>query len=420
MGSSPAVSAKTPLAPLYAAGFVTAFGAHSIAAGMGAQSGNIGLTLLNLGVLLAVYDISEVFLKPVFGALSDRIGAKPVIVGGLLGFALLSLIGLWAADPLMLGLARLGQGAAASAFSPSSSAMVARLTAGKSTGTVFGRYGSWKSLGYVMGPLLGAGLILAGGFALLFGALAVLAAVTAVWVMVAVPHLAPLPRRRYTVLDLARQVSERSFLVPTLALAGSMGAMGAAIGFLPALAVSHGLDPVAGTASVSVLAVASVLVQPRVGRLRDRHRIGDSAGMTAGLLLTAAGVALLALAPAPVTIFLAAAAIGTGAGTATPLGFAHLADTTPPDRMGRTMGSAELGRELGDAGGPLLLGGVATLAGLPLGLGVLAVLVAAAGIPRLDSGPAGSGGTGAGLTDSGLNQGGPRGPGRVWKGRMDG
>ncbi|HKU02528.1 MAG TPA: MFS transporter, partial [Arthrobacter sp.] len=37
-------------APLYAAGFVTAFGAHSIAAGLGAESENIGLTLLNLGI----------------------------------------------------------------------------------------------------------------------------------------------------------------------------------------------------------------------------------------------------------------------------------------------------------------------------------------------------------------------------------
>jgi hypothetical protein len=51
--------------------------------------------------------------------------------------------------------------------------------------------------------------------------------------------------------------------------------------------------------------------------------------------------------------------------------------------MGRTMGSAELGRELGDAGGPLLVGGVATLTALPLGLGALALLIAAASIPRL-------------------------------------
>lgn len=370
-------------APLYAAGFVTAFGAHSIAAGLGAQSENIGLTLLNLGILLALYDVSEVFLKPVFGALSDRIGAKPVVVGGLVAFAALSLIGLWAADPLMLALARLGQGAAASAFSPASSAMVARLARGGKAGTYFGRYGSWKSLGYIIGPLLGAGLIWAGGFALLFGTLSALAAATALWVLLAVPALEPLPRQRYTVLDLARQVGERRFLVPTLVLAASTAALGAAVGFLPALATRHGLDAVAGTAAVSLLALGSVLTQPRIGRLRDRNGISDNKGTTAGLLLIAAGVGMLAVTPGPVTIFIAAAATGVGVGAATPLGFAHLADTTPPERMGRTMGSAELGRELGDAGGPLLVGGVATLTALPFGLGALALLIAAASIPRL-------------------------------------
>ncbi len=381
---SPALpGTRTSSAPLYAAGFVTAFGAHSIAASMGAQSGNIGLTLLSLGVLLAAYDISEVFLKPVFGALSDRIGTKSVIVGGLLGFAVLSLPGLWGSDPLLLGLARLGQGAAASAFSPAASAMVARMAGGKNTGTYFGRYGSWKSLGYVIGPLLGAGLILVGGFTLLFAALSVLAVIAALWVLVRVPHLEPLPRQRYTVLDLARQVTERRFVIPTLVLAASTAAMGSAIGFLPALAAQHGMGPIAGTATVSVLALVSLVVQPQIGKMRDGHRISDNAGMTAGLLLTAGGVAIIALMPGPLTLFYSAAAIGAGVGAATPLAFAHLADSTPPERMGRTMGSAELGRELGDAGGPLLVGGIATVSALPLGLGALALLIAAASLPRL-------------------------------------
>ena len=379
-----AQAARQATAPLYAAGFVTAFGAHSIAAGLGAQSGNIGLTLLNLGILLALYDVAEVFLKPVFGALSDRIGTKPVVVGGLVAFAVLSLIGLGAADPLVLALARLGQGAAASAFSPASSAMVARMARGGKAGTYFGRYGSWKSLGYIIGPPLGAGLILAGGFPLLFGTLSAVAAATALWVLVSVPHLAPLPRKRYTVMDLARQVGERRFLVPTLVLAASTGALGAAVGFLPALATRHGMDALAGTAAVSVVALGSVLTQPWIGRLRDRNAVTDNKGTTTGLLLIAAGIALVAAAPGVVTIFVAAACIGTGIGAVTPLGFAHLADTTPPDRMGRTMGSAELGRELGDAGGPLLVGGIATATALPFGLGVLALLVAAASIPRLD------------------------------------
>ncbi len=375
----------TSTSPLYAAGFVTAFGAHSIAAGLGAQSGNLGLTLLNLGVLLAVYDLAEVFLKPVFGALSDRIGPKPVIVGGLLAFSAFSLLGLWAADPLILGLTRLGQGASASAFSPAASAMVALLADGKNSGKYFGRYGSWKSLGYVIGPLIGAGLIFAGGFALLFATLSALAAATAFWVILRLPRLQPAPRIRYTILDLTRQITERRFLIPTAVLAVSTGALGTAIGFLPALATRHGLDPVAGTAAVTVLAIASAAVQPRVGKLRDRQAITDSNGMKAGLLLTASGIGILALAPGSITVFASAVLIGAGVGMATPLGFAHLADTTPRERMGRTMGSAELGRELGDAGGPLLVGSLATLAGLPLALGALALLIAAAAAPRLGS-----------------------------------
>ncbi len=361
--------------PLYAAGFTTAFGAHAVAAGLGAESAEIGLSLLALGVLLALYDIAEVFLKPVFGSLSDRIGTKPVIVGGLLAFSAASLIGLWADQPAMLAAARLGQGMAASAFSPASSASVARLAGKKNTGRYFGRYGSWKGLGYAIGPLLGAVAIISGGFTLLFGTLAALGLVVAVWAILSVPHLEPLPRPRYTIVDVWRQSTERSFLGPTLVLAAATGSLGAAVGFLPALAAREGLGTAGSVAVVTVLALTSSLLQPRIGRLRDQGALTDRPGMIAGLLGIAAGTLIAGLLPGAVWIYLAAVLIGAGIGVATPLAFAHLADSTPAERLGRTMGSAELGREIGDAGGPLLVGGIAVAAGLPWGLGALALLV---------------------------------------------
>ncbi|MCZ0985892.1 hypothetical protein O1M54_10085 [Streptomyces diastatochromogenes] len=76
-------------------------------------------------------------------------------------------------------------------------------------------------------------------------------------------------------------------------------------------------------------------------------------------------------------ILLAAALIGTGTGLITPLGFAALASGTPAERLGQTMGAAELGRELGDAGGPLLVAVVASATTLAYGFGALAVVVAA-------------------------------------------
>ncbi len=379
--SDPAASARTrvSIAPLYAAGFVTAFGAHSIAAGIGATGESIGLDLLRMGALLAIYDLAEVFLKPVFGSLADRIGAKPVIVFGLLAFGIVSLIGLWSSNTIALAVARLGQGAAASAFSPASSATVARLAAPGAKGRYFGRYGSWKGLGYTLGPLIGAALIFTGGFALLFVCLSAVSILTAVWVAIALPRVDPLPRPRYTVADLVRQTTERGFLIPTLVLAASTGALGAAIGFLPAMASSEEAPLFASIALASVLALSSTLTQPWAGRLRDSGRVSDRAAMALGLAIITAGILVAALLPTLPGLYVAAGLLGIGIGLATPFAFAHLADATPPERMGRTMGTAELGRELGDAGGPLLVGSVAVVATLPIGLTALALVVALTG-----------------------------------------
>ena len=67
--------------------------------------------------------------------------------------------------------------------------------------------------------------------------------------------------------------------------------------------------------------------------------------------------------------------IGVGTALITPLGFAALAASAPEGRLGQTMGAAEVGRELGDAGGPLLVGVIAA-ATLTGGLAALASLLA--------------------------------------------
>jgi MFS family permease len=363
------------LAPLYAAGFVTAFGAHSIAASLGGFTEGQHASLLTLGLLLAVYDGAEVLLKPVFGSLADRIGARPVLLGGLLAFAAASAAFVIAGNPAWVGLARFGQGAAAAAFSPAASVLVSRLTPPGAQGRGFGRYGAWKGLGYTLGPVLGGVLIAAGGFSLLFLTLAVLGAAVAGWALVVVPGVAPLPRTRQTVADLGRRLSSPGFLRPTLALAAATAALSVAVGFLPVLGAGIGLGPLATGAIVSVLAATTALVQPRIGKARDDGRIGDRVGLAGGLVITAAGCAAVLL-PGILGLVAAALLIGLGVGVITPIGFAHLASVAPADRLGQTMGSAEVGRELGDAGGPLIVGGLAAAISLTPALIVFAGLLA--------------------------------------------
>ncbi len=339
-----------------------------------------------------MYDGAEVLLKPVFGSLADRTGPRPVLLGGLIAFAMASLVFVLAGNSGTVWVARLGQGAAAAAFSPAAGAMVGRLSPGRAKGRAFGGYGAWKGLGYTLGPLLGGVLISVGGYSMLFAVLAFLALAVVGWTVAAVPVLGALPRQRQTVVDLMRRLGRADFLRPTATLAGTTAALSVGVGFLPVLGAAHRYGPVVTGTAVSVLAATAALLQPRIGAARDAGRISARLGMAAGLLLAAFGFLLAAGIPHLVAVFAAAVAIGAGTAVATPLGFAHLASTTPPERMGQTMGAAEVGRELGDAGGPLLVGAVAASVSLNSGLVVLSavLIVIAAGVfhPRGNWSPA--------------------------------
>jgi MFS family permease len=257
--------------------------------------------------------------------------------------------------------------------------MVARLTPRTGHGKAYGGYGAWKGLGYTLGPVLGGVLITLGGYALLFGTLGGLALAVAAWALLAVPAVPPLPRARQTVLDLVRRLSTSGFVRPTLALGGATGALAVGVGFLPVAGAASGLGPLVTGAAVSVLAATAALVQPRAGRARDNGRISDGPGMAVGLALAAAGMTGGALLPGVAGLLVAAVLVGVGTGLATPIAFAHLAASTPAERLGQTMGAAEVGREVGDAGGPLMVGAIAAAAGA-LGAGLIGLAVALAAL----------------------------------------
>lgn len=366
-------------APLLAAGFTTAFGAHAVAGTLGTTTTGTAASLLTLGALLAIYDGAEVVLKPVFGTLADRIGARTVLLAGLLIFAVASAAYAVVDDQALLWAGRFGQGVGAAAFSPAASALVARLTPPEAHGRAFGTYGSYKSVGYTLGPLLGGAIVTFGGMRTLFAVTAALAVVVAVWAAISVPALSTLPRRRQTVLDTVRRFTESSFVTPTLALAASTAALSVGVGFLPVLGTQTGLTPIVTGAVVSILALVTVIAQPVAGHALDAGKVTLASGLVLGIALTAMGLSLAAL-PGLVGIVCAAVLIGTGCGITTPLGFVMLARSAPQERLGQTMGAAEIGRECGDAAGPLLVAAVAAASTVPLGFLALAGIVTVGGL----------------------------------------
>ena len=163
-----------------------------------------GATPLMLGLALGVYGLSQALLQIPLGWLSDRVGRKPVIVGGLLVFCLGSLVAAMAdtASGVVFGRFLQGAGAIASTIM----ALVADLTSEeqrtKAMAIIGASIGASFALALVLGPVVAGFAGLAGVFYLT----ALLALIGIAVVVLTVPTPEPLsaisktgPRGRYVI-----------------------------------------------------------------------------------------------------------------------------------------------------------------------------------------------------------------------------
>jgi DHA1 family bicyclomycin/chloramphenicol resistance-like MFS transporter len=122
------------------------------------------------------------------GALTDRIGRKVVIVGGGMLMAVASTVAGFAADAGVLIVLCLFMGFSASAGLVGGRAVVADLTRGEAAVRPFTILGMLVSIGPIFGPLGGTALLAVGGWRAIFFGLAIFAAVSSLFVALAVPE----------------------------------------------------------------------------------------------------------------------------------------------------------------------------------------------------------------------------------------
>jgi EmrB/QacA subfamily drug resistance transporter len=93
------------------------------------------------------------------GSLSDLFGRKRVFAAGLIGFGVTSLLAAIAPGSGVLIVARGLQGAAGALLVPSSLAIIVATFTGPDQGKAIGTWTAWTGIAFVVGPLVGGGLI---------------------------------------------------------------------------------------------------------------------------------------------------------------------------------------------------------------------------------------------------------------------
>jgi multidrug resistance protein len=228
----------------------------------------LGASPTVIGVLFGAFGLTLLIVSIPMGAVSDRVGRRGPLIGGMLALSGATAIFGIARSLPMLFLARLVQGGADAITWVVGFALVADLYEPDERGRVMGLVMSGTSFGVMIGPSIGGWLYELGGVELPFMAVAAAALALAIAFLFVRP---PAPREGSTPVPFAQVLRIRPVAVcaAMVVIGGSTVAMLEPV--LPLFLSAHlGLGPARIGLLFGIAAITSITMPPLVGRLADR------------------------------------------------------------------------------------------------------------------------------------------------------
>lgn len=159
-------------------------------------AGNVGNIAFISGMIASVPGVAALMSAPRLGRLGDRIGPEKILVAALLISALLLVPMAFVQTPWQLGLLRFLLGAADGALLPAVQTLLVYNATPQIAGRVFSYNQSFRDIGNVTGPLLGAAVSANYSFRAVFCVTAVVVLFNAVYSWISLQRPARQPARR--------------------------------------------------------------------------------------------------------------------------------------------------------------------------------------------------------------------------------
>jgi MFS family permease len=318
-----------------------------------------------VGIVFGTFSISAVLLRPFAGLFGDRRGRRPLMLfGAVVCAASVLLYGVapsWGA----LAAIRLLSGAGEALFFVGMATTFTDLAPDERRGEAMSLASLALYLGIGLGPFLAEVTMGVAGFGAVWGASAVFALLAAALVL-RVPETrsaedAELAVRDGGTTDVGRRWVHPAGLLPGIVLFASIVGMAGFLAFVPL----HVLDIGMGGAGIVMAVFAGVVVLIRSIGARLPDVLGHRRAIRSALLLSAAGLGVVATWHAPVGLLLGAVVLGIGIALLTPSVFAMAVAGVPANERGQVMATTSAFIDIAFGAGPLLMGLVAAAHGRP-------------------------------------------------------
>lgn len=144
----------SPLAIIFVTVFIDLLGFGIIIPLLPFYAESYGANALTIGLLGTVFSLMQFVVSPICGRWSDRIGRRPIILGGLLA-SCLAYVALALADSLVLIFVARIIGGIAGGNVPTAQAYIADVTTAENRVKGMGLVGAAFGLGFIFGPAIG-------------------------------------------------------------------------------------------------------------------------------------------------------------------------------------------------------------------------------------------------------------------------
>lgn len=335
-------------------------------------AGPLEATEFWVGIAVGAWSVSALLLRPVAGVAADRLGRKPLLIGGALAVTAITAAHILVTDLALLVILRLLLGAAEAFFFVAAFAALADLAPPNRLGEALSFNSLGIYLGIAFGPAIGEFLLARSGFdaAWLGGAGLALAATILAF---AVPETVDRPAASDSKLTLI----SRPAVVPGLALFTGIAGMAGFLGFVALYARDLGIE----SSQNLLLLFGLTVVGTRVLFARLPDRVPARVLGAAALVLTAGGLVAAGVPGTRAGLWVGTFVLAVGVAFATPAFFAAIFNRVPAGERGAASATASIFIDLAFGGGPVLVGVVADSFGIAGGFNAAALLalVGAAG-----------------------------------------
>jgi DHA1 family multidrug resistance protein-like MFS transporter len=314
-----------------------------------------------LGLLVASYAVMRLICGPIWGSWSDRVGRKPLLMIGVLGYGLTMVLFGLATQLWQLFAARILSGVLSSATAPTTMAYIADSTSERDRGGGMGILGTAAGLGTIFGPAVG-GLLAQGSLSLPFFLAGGVSLLALILIALLLPESLPEAQRSASSAGEAR-LSVRALWA---GLSGPLGRLYALaflmtgglmlfFGIFGLYALDRfGYGPEQVGVVFMVLGFVTILGQGALaGPLTKRY--GEAHTLSAGFLAAAPALLLILLAEHYATVLVTVGLFGLITAVLVPAVTA-LTSRMAVQSQGVTMGLSNSFISLGRIAGPLLGG----------------------------------------------------------------